>query len=68
MRNFLDRREFPTLYKAMVFRVDDRLRVMQEVVKRRLLGSTEREEDLEIVAAFLSYKPLSKWLGKSFND
>ena len=55
-------------HKLNYGRVDDRMRVMQEVVKRRLLGSTEREEDLEIVAAFLSYKPLSKWLGNELSN
>ena len=55
-------------HKLNYGRVDDRLRVMQEVAKRRLLGSTEREEDLEIVAAFLSYKPLAKWLGNELSN
>ena len=64
-------REYIRLYHKLNYRrVDDRLRVMQEVVKKRLLDKVTSEETLERVAAFLSHKPLSKWvkeeLGKYF--
>ena len=46
-------REYIRLYHKLNYRrVDDRLRVMQEVVKKRLLDKVTSEETLERVAAF----------------
>lgn len=62
-------REYIRLYHKLNYRrVDDRLRVMQEVVKKRLLDKVTSEETLERVAAFLSHKPLSKWVKEELQD
>ena len=44
------------------------MRVMQEVVKKRLLDKVTSEETLERVAAFLSHKPLSKWVKEELGN
>lgn len=62
-------REYIRLYHKLNYRrVDDRLRVMQEVVKKRLLDKVTSEETLERVAAFLSHKPLSKWVKEELGN
>lgn len=51
------------LYHRLKYtRVDDRLRVMAEVVKKGFLRGGENKEELDTIATFLSQKPLSKWL------
>ena len=47
-----DRGYIRLYHKLNYRRVDDRLRVMQEVVKKRLLEKENSEETLEAVAAF----------------
>lgn len=44
------------------------MRVMQEVVKKRLLEKENSEETLEAVAAFLSHKLLSKWMKEELGN
>ena len=44
-------------------RSDDRLRVLKELLKREALPSRMDEEKLEALAARLSAKPLSGWMG-----
>ena len=62
-------RAYIRLYHKLNYRrVDDRLRVMQEVVKKRLLDKVISEETLETVAAFLSHKPLSKWMKEELGN
>lgn len=62
-------RAYIRLYHKLNYkRVDDRLRVMQEVVKKRILEEETSEETLEAVAAFLSHKPLSKWMKEELGN
>lgn len=63
-----DRAYIRLYHKLNYRRVDDRLRVMQEVVKKRLLDKVTSEETLERVAAFLSHKPLSKWVKEELGN
>lgn len=56
-------RSYIRLYHRLKYtRVDDRLRVMAEVVKKGFLSGKENEEELDTISAFLSRKPLSKWI------
>lgn len=63
-----DRGYIRLYHKLNYRRVDDRLRVMQEVVKKRLLEKENSEETLEAVAAFLSHKLLSKWMKEELGN
>lgn len=48
-------------HKLKYTRVDERLRVMAEVVNKAFLRGGENEEEVDTIAAFLSEKSLSQW-------
>ena len=63
-------REYIRLYHKLNYRrVDDRLRVMQEVVKKRLLDKVnQRRKRWKELRLFLSHKPLSKWVKEELGN
>ncbi len=49
-------------------RVDDRLRVIREVIRKQLLTMPFSDEELERIAKALSQKALSRWFSEDFSD
>ena len=61
------RQDYIELYNRLnIKRVDDKLIVIRQLLKRDLLPSNMTEEQLAALAGALSVKPLSLWMEKEF--